>query len=30
MWFEALMYWGAGFTALVILVGVLHYFYDEE
>jgi len=27
---ESLMYWGAGFTALVIIVGVLHYFYDEE
>jgi len=30
MWFETLMYWGAGFTALVMIVAVLHYFLADE
>jgi len=30
MWFESLMYMGGAFTALVIVVALLHYFFDEE
>jgi hypothetical protein len=27
---ESLMYMGVGFTALVVVVAILHYFNDEE
>jgi hypothetical protein len=30
MWHEAFWYIGIAFTLLIFIVGILHFFYDED